>query len=282
MGQAITKIKSRIHSVTNAYKVTSAMKLVSTVKLKQWKNRMISNRLFLDEVKDIVDLLLTNAEKYQSEFMKINEKTNKKLYVIVSSTLGLCGSYNNNVFKVGDTLIKDEDDAIILGGKGITHYKEGKFKTIEGFKEYNSSEDKILVNKLTNYILNEYLRGSYREIHIIYTEYKNSLVFLAKDFKLLPLEVSPSENKKNPYPPIIEPSEKELVDSVIPFYLKSIIYSKLLESAVCEQGARSNAMENATNNAKEILDNLQIEFNKQRQNAITQEIIEIVSASKAM
>lgn len=280
MSQAVTKIKARIKTVTNAYKVTSAMKLVSTVKLKQWKNKMIAQREFLNEVNEAVDLLLVHAQKYPSIFSRENEAASKKLYIVVSSTLGLCGSYNNNIFKISDAEIQKEDDAIILGGKGIAHYKDGAFTSLEGFEEYSSSEDKILVDKITNYILEEYKKGTYKEIHIIYSEYKNSLVFLAKDYRLLPLVVE--EKAEVGYSPIMEPSPKELVEQVIPFYLKSLIYAKLLESAVCEQGARSNAMENATNNAKDILDALKIEFNKERQGAITQEIIEIVAAAKSV
>ena len=279
MSQAVTKIKSRIKSVDGAYKVTSAMKLVSTVKLKQWKGKMSNQKEFLNEVNDVVDLLLMYAKKYESVYAKENDAT-KKLYVIVSSTLGLCGSYNNNIFKISDVVISPEDDAIILGGKGIAHYKEGQFTSLPGYEEYSSAQDKDLVDKITSYILNEYKKGTYKEIHIIYTEYKNSLVFLAKDYQLLPLVI---ENKEeNGFGPIIEPTPAKLADEVIPFYLKSIIYAKLLESSVCEQGARSNAMENATNNAKDILDSLRIEFNKARQEGITQEIVEISSAAKSV
>ena len=280
MSQAVTKIKSRIKSVSGAYKVTSAMKLVSTVKLKQWRNKMIAYKEFTDQVDDIVDLLFSYCKDSHSPFMKINEKATKKLYLVVSSTLGLCGSYNNNIFRVSDAAITPEDDAIILGGKGIAHYKNGKFTSLEGFEEYASSEDKELVNKITDYILNEYKKETYSEIHIIYSEYKNSLVFIAKDYKLLPFTYEAKEN--NGYPPIMEPSKEALIEAVIPSYLRSVIYAKLLESSVCEQGARSNAMENATNNAKDILDGLKIEFNKARQTAITQEIIEIVAAAKAV
>ena len=136
------------------------------------------------------------------------------------------------------------------------------------------------MKKITDYILNEYNKGTYKEVHIIYSEYKNSLVFLAKDFMLLPFKHEEKDIKG--YPPIMEPSEKELLDEMIPFYLRSEIYAKLFESSVCEQAARSNAMENATNNAKDLLDDLKIEFNKARQSAITQEIIEIVAASKGV
>ena len=280
MSQAVTKIKSRIKSVDSAYKVTSAMKLVSTVKLKQWRNKMLSQKGFLDEVNEVVDLLLMYAKKYQSVFSKENIEATKNLYLVVSSTLGLCGSYNNNIFKICDVAIKENDEAIILGGKGISHYKDGDFKALEGYENYTSSEDKDIVEKITNYILNEYKKGTYKEIHIIYSEYKNSLVFLAKDFRLLPLVIE--EKEVSGYGPIMEPSPNKLADEIIPFYLKSLIYAKLLESAVCEQGARSNAMENATNNAKDILDSLKIEFNKARQGAITQEIIEIVAAAKSV
>ena len=280
MGQNVVKIKSRIKSVTGAYKVTSAMKLVSTVKLKQWKNKMLANKDYNKQLDEVVDLLLTFSKKTNSPFMKINEKANKKLYVIISSTLGLCGSYNTNIFKVADAKITKEDEAIILGQKGIVRYSKEEFKVVEGFEDSTSYIAKDFVNRIKDYILKEYIKGTYSEIHIIYSEYKNSLVFFAKDYKLLPFIASKEES--NDYPPIFEPSVNELVDKLIPFYLETCLYSKLLESAVCEQAARSNAMENATNNAKDLLDVLHIEFNKARQAAITQEITEIVSAAKAM
>ena len=280
MSQNVIKIKSRIKSVTGAYKVTSAMKLVSTVKLKQWKNKMLANKDYNTELKEVVDLLLMFSKKNKSPYMRYNENVNKKLYVVLSSTLGLCGSYNNNIFKVSDSKITSEDEAIIIGQKGIIHYANDDFKVLEGFNEYSSLMDADLVKKLTDILLREYEKGTYSEIHIIYSEYKNSLVFLAKDYQLLPFVTN--ETECNDYPPIMEPSEDELIKQLIPFYLKTNIYSKLLESTVCEHAARSNAMENATNNAKDLLDELQIEFNKARQGAITQEITEIVAAAKAL
>ena len=281
MSQAVTKIKTRIKSVSSAYKVTSAMKLVSTVKLKQWRNKMLTHKAYISEVNKIVDLLLLGAENCKSPFMEINNNATKNLYIVITSTLGLCGSYNNNIFKVSDAKIQKEDEAIILGNKGISHYKNCEFVKVSGFENYQSIDDKDSISKLTKFIFSEYQKGTYKEIHIIHSEYKNSLVFLAKDFKLLPLNLEVRDQKTG-YPPIMEPNPQVLIDEIIPFYLESVIYSKLLESAVCEQGARSNAMENATNNAKEILDELQIEFNKARQGAITQEIIEIVAAAKAV
>lgn len=280
MSQNVTKIKSRIKSVTGAYKVTSAMKLVSTVKLKQWKNKMLANKDYNEQLQEVVDLLLLFSKKSKSPFMKINSESDKKLFIIISSTLGLCGSYNNNIFKVSDAEITEKDEAIILGQKGIAHYANGEFKMIDGFNDDSSILERSFVDKISEFIFDEYLKGTYSEIHIIYSEYKNSLVFLAKDYLLLPFAHAEEETLE--YSPIMEPNDEKLIQELIPFYLKTNIYAKFLESAVCEHAARSNAMENATNNAKDLLDELKIEFNKARQGAITQEIIEIVSASKAV
>ena len=280
MSQEVTRIKKRISSVSGALKVTSAMKLVSTVKLKKWKNKMISNRDYADSLKDASKTVLSFAKKAKSPFNVVNEKTDKNLYIIVSSTLGLCGSYNNNIFRVADVTLQEKDDAIILGNKGILHFEGGKFTKIEGFSEYTSIENISLVNSITSFIINEYLKGSYHEIHLIYSEYKNSLVFIPRDLKVLPMEKTEIDNDN--YGPILEPDEKSLVEQLVPIYIKTIVYSKLLESEVCEQAARCNAMENATNNAKDLLDDLRIEFNKARQGAITQEITEIVSAANAL
>lgn len=279
MSQAITKVKSRIKSVSSTLKVTSAMKLVSTVKLKRWKNKMLSNKEYSNEIDEITNLVLSNASKVKTPFTQVNDRATKNLYIVVSSTLGLCGSYNMNIFKLADVTIKNEDDAIILGGKGIAHFKNGEFTKIEDFSDYSSVSDVKIINQITNFVVNEYIAGNYKEIHLIYSEYKNSIAFRPRDYRILPLV---SEDKQMLIPPILEPTPDKLVKELIPLYLKTTINSKLLESEVCEQAARCNAMENATDNANELLNNLQIEFNKARQGAITQELIEIVGAAEAL
>ena len=280
MSQEVTKIKKRISSVSGALKVTSAMKLVSTVKLKKWKNKMLANREYAENLFGATNLVLSYAKKAKTPFNVINDQTDKNLYIIVSSTLGLCGSYNNNLFKLADVTIKAKDDAIILGNKGILHYENGDFTKIEGFEEYSSIENSSLINSLTELVISEYLKGKYHEIHLIYSEYKNSLVFVPKDVLILPL--AQVDTEVTGFGPILEPNEESLVKTLVPIYIKTIVYSKLLESEVCEQAARCNAMDNATNNAKDLLEDLKIEFNKARQGAITQEITEIVSAANAL
>ena len=278
MPQEVTRIKKRIKSVSSSYKITSAMKLVSTVKLKKWKNKMLANKEYASQIDEIAKTVFSNIEKSNNPFFQ-ERNADKNLYIVLSSSLGLCGAYNNNIFRVADAKIKDSDDAIILGNKAISHYKDGAFNHIETFKEYSDVSNESTINAIVEYIKSEYIKGTYQEVHIIYTSYKNSLVFHPVDYTLLPLEME--ETETSAYPPIMEPSQEALINVLVPIYLKNSVYAKFLESEVCEQAARSNAMENATKNAEELLENLQIEFNKARQGAITQEITEIVGASQS-
>lgn len=280
MSQQITKVKARIKSVSGALKVTSAMKLVSTVKLKKWKNEMLSFKDYSLALEDVTNLVLKCAKKVNNPFTKNNE-TDKRLYIIFTSTLGLCGAYNSNIFKLADVTLKPEDDAIILGNKGVAHFENGNVNKIEGFDINATSSDSSFIKTLTNFIINNYVEGKYGEIHLIYSEYKNSLVFLPRDVKILPL--ANNDNEEEPLDaPLIEPTPQSVVETLVPIYIKTLVHSKFLESEVCEQAARSNAMENATDNAQEILDELKLQFNKARQAAITQEITEIVGASSAL
>ena len=281
MSQQITKIKSRIKTVSSALKVTSAMKLVSTVKLNRYKNKMLANRDYSSKIEQITDVVLMWSKSRNKYFVE-NENIDKKLYVIVSSTLGLCGAYNSNIFKLADASVGKDDDLLILGKKGLTHYENGEHKLILDYKDYSVSKNEKAVNKIVDYLVSCFLDKEYKEIHIIYTLYRNSMVFIPKDYMVLPLNKGKEETDELEFKPILEPNEETLIDTLVPLFLKTAVYSKLLESEVCEQAARCNAMESATDNANEILDALNIEFNKARQAAITQEITEIVGAAEAI
>lgn len=277
MSTQINLVKNRIKTVSGALKITNAMKLVSTIRLQKYKNKMLTNREYSFEMEEILSLVLSSLSEKDKNILEVNTKSEKNLYIIVSSTLGLCGSYNYNIFSVADSKIKENDDAIILGKKGISYYKNAKFQDIDGFRDYNSINDEILVKQLVQFVLKAYQNGEYKEVHLIHTTFKNTIVFLAKDSLILPIS-----NKKEDYRygPLLEPSGKELAITLLPIYIQSSIYSKLLESEVCEQAARSNAMTSASDNANEILDNLKIEFNKARQASITEQIIEVVSGAQ--
>ena len=253
------------------------MKLVSTVKLKKWKNKMLANKEYALRIDEIARIVFSSVEESKNPYFE-KKNADKNLYIVLSSSLGLCGAYNSNIFRLADAKITEKDDAIILGNKAISHYQNGVFNHIETFKDYSNVSNIAMINSIVDYIKNEYLKGTYQEVHLIYTSYKNSLVFHPVDYQVLPLKMETGQ--KEAYPPIMEPNQEALIDVLIPLYLKNSVYAKFLESEVCEQASRSNAMENATKNAEELLESLQIEFNKARQAAITQEITEIVGASQ--
>src|SRR5574344_275391 len=139
MSQQINRIKQRIKTVDGALKVTSAMKLVSSVKLKKWKNKMFINRTYSSEIENITSDVLKFANKVKNPLIdsKLESKNGKNLYIIVSSTLGLCGAYNTNIFKLADVSLKPSDEAIILGKKGLSHFEDGIFTLIEDFSTYH-------------------------------------------------------------------------------------------------------------------------------------------------
>lgn len=282
MSQNITKIKARIRSVTGAYKVTSAMKLVSTVKLRTWKSKMIANKRYADEVRAASDSVFNFLKDVDSVLINGNKNATKNLYVVVSSSLGLCGAYNSNIFKLAESTITKDDEAIILGKKGSIHFANGSFKQIEEFANYESIKNTSTIRAISDYLIDVYQKGEYKEVHIIYTEYRNPIVFTSKDLTLLPLSNKDSKENFVGCGPLLEPSKEQLIDTLVPFVVSNLAYSCLLESEVCEQASRSNAMENATDNAEELLSDLKIEFNKARQGAITQEIIEIAAAANAL
>lgn len=242
---------------------------------------MLANREYSSQISEITDQVLRWTKKRNKYFAE-NENIEKKLYIVVSSTLGLCGAYNSNIFKLAESSVGKDDDMLILGKKAISHFESSEYKTILEFSDYSSMKNEKSIEKIVNYLLDKYFTGEYKEIHVIYTSYRNSMVFVPKDYKVLPLEKKEYEEDFTSFAPILEPSEEQLLDTLIPLFIKSSVYSKLLESEVCEQAARANAMESATDNANEILEALNIEFNKARQSAITQEITEIVGAAEAI
>lgn len=279
MSQHINQVKNRIKTVTGVKKITNAMKLVSTIKLQKYRNKMLNNREFVDMMSEILSCAYSGIKESERANLEVKTNSTKNLYIVIGSTLGLCGAYNHNIFEIAESNIKENDDAILLGNKAISYFKNGKFERVEGFENYTSINDEIMVRKITNFVLSAYYQGEYKEVHMIHTTYKNSIVFLAKDSCLLP--ISPKINE-NGFGPILEPSGKELLEQILPMYIQSDIYSKLLESEVCEQASRSNAMSSASDNANEILETLQIQFNKARQAAITEQITEIVGAANSL
>lgn len=279
MSQGLTKTKRRIQSVTSTKKITKAMELVATVKLKRWKDNMENILQYLNSMEDII---LSCASGIDND-VEVNEfKTFKsakgKLYVIVTSTLGLCGGYNYNLFKFINNKLTKEDKIFVVGTKGFSKLSHEDLSLDDKYLSFLDKFNYQSVSLFRQELLNLYLTGEYKEVVLVSTTYKNSLTFIPMEKRILPLDNNLSKEVSN-VDIIFEPSQKEVLSLIIPKYLDTLLYGKLTEALVCEQASRRNAMDNATDNAEELLDKLKIEFNKARQQAITQEITEVVGGS---
>ena len=278
MAQELAKTKKRIQSVNSTLKITKAMELVANAKLKRWKNKMENITQYLSEMSDIIS---TCAGSYDPFNMSIDElkkykNTNSILYIVVTSSLGLCGGYNYNVFKFLNNKIKPEDKIIILGTKGLVKYSHTDLNLDEDYVSLLDKFDSYASRNLKDKIINEYKTGKYSEVRLITTEYKNSLTFIPNDIRILPFENKDNKTNDNI---MFDPNKEEVLSLLIPKYLDVLIYGKLTEAIVCEYASRRNAMDTATDNGEELSQKLMLEYNKARQQAITQEITEISSAA---
>ena len=279
MAQALNKTKRRIASVKSTKKITEAMELVATVKLKKFKNKMETNQFYVREIENIISHLFGVLGDEDNPYQK-NGKGEKNLVVVINSNLGLCASYNSNVFNfVNSNLDKNKDILMTIGIKGELNYEKEGFTLIKEYSSLNEKLDYLDVVKLGRYLHSEFISGKYNTIKLIYTEYINSLRFEPTLVTLFPLNKE-GEAPGFEYGPIYDPDLKTLIDELVPVYITSSLYQKLIESTVSEQASRRTAMENANDNADELIDKLTIEFNKARQAAITQEILEVVSGQQ--
>ncbi len=277
MSSGLQATKRRMASIQSTQKITKAMELVATAKLKTWKDAMVENAAFTSSILQLMDEVFSRVENVDSPFLKENE-SERDLYIVLSSSLGLCGGYNYNVFRFADQLIGEDDDIMVIGSKGYYHYRNRLDHVLCDYLDENGHLTEQFINSLAARLERDFVEGKYRKISLIYTQYVNSLTFIPRELIIFPLSLNKKEDSvlKDI---IMEPSPKAILLSFIPFYLRSILYGKFLEATVSEHASRRTAMENATDNAEEIFQQLQLEFNKERQALITQEITEVVGGA---
>ncbi len=273
------EIKSRIRSVDSTKKITKAMQLVAASKLRKCKQRMAENKEYAKYLKETVDEILGSLDQVSHPFLKKND-SDKILTIVYTSDMGLCGGYNANVYKLVEQLLDDGQPVIVFGSRGIAWAKRTGLSVIESLSNVDEEgyED---INKVAILALQMYLEQSVGRIQVVYTEFINAVTFEPKHITLLPVEKK-EQVKVAQAETIFEPTGEEILDTLVPMYVKSLLYSYWLETKTSEQASRQSAMENATNNAEELRDGLSLEYNKARQAAITQEITEIVSGANAL
>ena len=292
MPGGMQEIKRRIKSVESTKKITKAMELVATSKLRKTRNQLEQSKPYYTNVAQTVAEILANCKgNNDSIYLVENKDIEKEVFIVIASSLGLCGGYNANIFKEIKGAIKPGDYVYSIGSKatsyllknhqGVTDHKFDDLNTTFDFKDVTK-----LVAELTKMADNKYQAGTFKKeiskIKIVYTEFVNNLTFRPRIVTLLPVDPSDFDHieisKKST---LFEPSPEEVLDSLIPMYLQAVIYGYIIESATSENAARRTSMENANDNADELTEQLLLKYNQARQTAITNEISEIVAGANA-
>lgn len=284
MPGGMQEIKRRIRSVESTKKITKAMELVATSKLRKTRNQLEQSKPYYTNVALMTAEILANCKgDNDSVYLIENNDVKKDVYVVIASSLGLCGGYNANIFKEIKDVIKPDDYVYSIGSKatsyliknhqGITDSKYESLSTTFNFKDIIN-----LVNKLTRM----YREREIRKIKIVYTEFVNNLTFKPRIVTLLPIDPDDFDHIEiSKKATLFEPSSQEVLDNLIPMYLQAVIYGYVIESSTSENAARRISMENATDNADELTEQLLLKYNQARQTAITNEISEIVAGANA-
>lgn len=284
MSLGIISTKRRIRSVESTRKITKAMELVSTSKLKRCRDILDKTNVYTNDVLNMTQEILANIEDMTSIYTDMTRQ-GPKLYIVVFSNLGLCGGYNANISKCAKELIdKENDKLVIIGLKGINSLKKAGYNVVKEFEEDSTGHEREISRQLALLVREMYESGEIAKVEFIYTRFVNSLTFLPTCLTLLPInpdDFKKSEKSADYAETQFEPHPLVVLEQLLPLYFESTLFGKLVESHVSEQASRRTAMENATDNADEIREQLLLQYNKARQGAITQEITEVVAGANA-
>lgn len=288
----LKEIRARITSVNSTKQITSAMKMVSAAKLKRASDAVIQLRPYANKLQEILSNLSGSLDSSESKFSQERELKNC-LVIAITSNRGLCGGFNNNIIKAANNLMKEYESkcnvaVLSIGKKASDFYRHTTYniKASDFPKHLNELYDHLTyehVSKVVDNIMNHYLDGSIDKIYIVYNKFKNAAVQEVMTEQFLPIQppaANQTSNNNTDY--IFEPTKSEIVEELIPKTLKLQLFKALLDSFASEHGARMTAMHKATDNASEMLKSLKLTYNKARQAAITNEILEIVGGAEAL
>ena len=277
-------IKRRKGSIQSTQQITKAMKLVSTVKLQRAKQNAEKSQTYFHCMYNTVHSILRRTQNLEHKYLKSGE-SGKKAVIVITSNRGLAGGYNSNVIKlITQGELANEDLAIYaIGKKG----KDALAKNYEIRADYSDViEDPVYAEamKISKEVLTAFENGEISEIYLAYTGFKNTVVHIPTLLKLLPVEVSEEETAQEDDHVMMnfEPEDEEALNLLIPKYITSLIYGGMIEAIASENGARMQAMDAATSNAEEMIEDLTLLYNRARQGSITQELTEIIAGANAI
>ncbi|MGL5268697.1 MAG: ATP synthase F1 subunit gamma [Spiroplasma sp.] len=280
MAQSMQQIRQRIKVIDVNYKIIKATQLVATVKLKRIAKRIEIIQPYYSEVYNTFHQLLPKLEN--SFYIKNKPIVAKKtLWVVFNSNLGLCGGFNNNLNKLVLEKLEPNDEIIVVGSKATVFFKNHDYLIMQEYTNFNINSTYNDSQEIALTLMSQFNNKVVDSIKIAYTKYINTVIVQPTIIDLLPIVSENKEIKDNLVLTDFEPNPQVVIETAIPLYIGAIIYGTLIESQVSEQASRRLAMENASNNAHDMKNDLLIYYNRARQGTITQEISEIIAGADA-
>lgn len=279
-------IKRRIKSVESTLQITKAMEVVSSSKLRRAKEKADQARPFYKSLHETMCEIQSENESFFSPFTRKADDAGVVMLVVIAGDRGLAGGFNSNITKLASVRIKELTEkgckvkVLAVGKKSAEYFTKHGYDVVHTY--VNIGQD-LRINgaaAVADDIVVPYLKGEITSVELVSTEFVSTLSQVSKFRTILPLDI-PVQEKKLRELPIYEPSPEAVFNAIVPKYITGVIYSAIVESFAAEQAARRTAMENASDNAGEMIANLSLVYNRARQSAITQEITEIVGGASA-
>ena len=281
----LKEIRNRITSVSSTMQITSAMKMVSAAKLKKAQDAITAMRPYAEKLTELLQNLSSTLDGEVGGSYTKQREINKVLIVAITSNRGLCGAFNTNVIKqakvVADSYNGKQVDVFAIGKKG----NDILVKTNKVIENHSDIYDNLTfdnVATIANILTDKFISGEYDKIEVVYNQFKNAATQIVQTEQFLPLAAVKSDKPASTGDYIFEPSKEEIVETLIPKMLKTQLYKSIRDSFASEHGARMTAMHKATDNATDLRNQLKLTYNKARQAAITNEILEIVGGAEAL
>ena len=292
---SLNDIKRRIKSVKNTQQITKAMKMVAAAKLRKAQEDITAARPYAEKMFDMVSSLASGTNEDANPLLAKQTGSGKIDLVLFTSDRGLCGGFNTNLIRRAEAFVAEHSDKTVrvrlVGTRGNEHFKRRDFE-IPSFNLMGSTRPQMgTAVEQTKEIIEDYLEGNTEEVHILYGKFISALTQEPTLKKLFPFdteatdgetEESETESAAASAGFTYEPSEEEVLETLLPKAAQIIIFNAMLETAASEHAARMAAMDSASKNAREMIDSLQLIYNRVRQTAITTELIEIVSGAEAL
>lgn len=290
---SLKDIRARIETTKNTQQITKAMKMVSAAKLRRAQNNIVNMRPYANSlIKVIADIAVTQRIKHPLLTPPIEVK--KVLMVVLSSDRGLCAGFNANINKFVDQYIKKNKDQyekldfLFVGKRGFDFFSKKNVSVVKTITKLDKDISHQLASEVADKLMEHYLEGHYDEIRLVYNEFKSAIQQVVVTETLLPVDLSRQTFDKQTGHAVFasdmlfEPSAAEIIDELLLKHFGIQVYRCMSESVAAEHGARMTAMENASNNAKAMINSLTLTYNKLRQEKITTELIEITSGAEAL